>query len=166
MMAVDGRRTHIVEIDVYTAIVVEDKVANSVCALDGLRVVVKGFQKPGVLSCYELAGLGICPELKNPPLDQSLFLFNIISVCRRRYAHLVLVIFMQVHAAFLGLPPLLRHCIINVGLVDDLRNELRTGVDEWRIRGGYISWVDCVCRSVFDKEGEEGEDGANQEGDY
>ena len=46
--------TYSVEVNVYTAKVVKNKVPNCVCALYGLRVVVESSEKPGVFSCYEL----------------------------------------------------------------------------------------------------------------
>ena len=54
-----GRRewgeNYIVEVYVDTTKVVENEVSVCICALDGLRVVVKGGEEPGVFGCYELA---------------------------------------------------------------------------------------------------------------
>lgn len=46
------RGTYIVEVDVDTAVVGENEVADGVCALDGLGVVVECVQKPGVFGGY------------------------------------------------------------------------------------------------------------------
>ena len=50
-----GNETHIVEVYVYTTKVAENEVSDCVCALDGLRIVVKGGEEPGIFGCYELA---------------------------------------------------------------------------------------------------------------
>ena len=50
-----GIGTHIVEVYVYTAEVVENEVSDRVCALDGLRVVVESSEEPGIFRRYELA---------------------------------------------------------------------------------------------------------------
>ena len=47
--------TYVVEINVYPAIMGEDKVSDGVCPLYGLGVVVKGIQKPRVFGGDELA---------------------------------------------------------------------------------------------------------------
>ena len=51
----EGGDTHIVEINVYATKMCENKVANGVGALNGLRVVVKGGEEPGILGCNQLA---------------------------------------------------------------------------------------------------------------
>lgn len=50
-----------VEVHVDTAIVVEDKVANSVRPLDRIRVRIKRVEKPTIMLRNELARAGICP---------------------------------------------------------------------------------------------------------
>ena len=80
--------------------------------------------------------------------------------------HLVLIILMQIHTALLSLPPSLRHGVVDVGLVNDLGDELRPVVDAWGIWGRDVGAVDGVGGAVFDEEGEEGEDGANEDGYY
>ena len=50
-----GNETYIIEVYVYTTKVVENKVSDCVCALDGLRVVIEGGEEPGIFGCYELA---------------------------------------------------------------------------------------------------------------
>ena len=82
------------------------------------------------------------------------------------YTHLILVILMQIHATFLTLPPPFRHRIIHISLMYDFRNQLRAIVNEWGIRRWNLGGVDGVCGAVFDKEGEEGVDGADEEDDY
>lgn len=55
--------THIVQINVNTAEVVQHEVSDCVGALDRVRVAVEGLQEPRVLVGNELAGLLIGPEL-------------------------------------------------------------------------------------------------------
>ena len=47
--------TYIIEVDVYTAIMSEYKVADSVSSLYRLGVIVEGVQEPRVFGCDELA---------------------------------------------------------------------------------------------------------------
>lgn len=51
----DSRKAHIVQIEVDATIMCQDEVADGVCSLDGLRVVVKGVEEPGVLGGNQLA---------------------------------------------------------------------------------------------------------------
>lgn len=53
-----------VEIDVDSAEVVQEKVAQSICALDGVPVVLPRGQEPGVLVGYELCRCHVGPELR------------------------------------------------------------------------------------------------------
>lgn len=76
--------------------------------------------------------------------------------------HLVLIILVQIHAALLRLPPSLGHIIIDVCLVNDLGYELGPVVNSWRIRGRDLGTVNGVGRAVFDEEGQESEDGADE----
>lgn len=48
----------------------------------------------------------------------------------------------------------------------DLRYKLRSLLDEWGIRRWYLGRMDRVGCAIFDEEGEEGEDGADEEDDY
>lgn len=50
----------------------QNKVANRVCALDGIWVAVKGVQEPGVLGGDEFARLFISPQLHNELATQYL----------------------------------------------------------------------------------------------
>ena len=50
-----GNENYIVEVYIDTTKVVENEVSDCVRALDGLRVVVKGDEEPGIFGCYELA---------------------------------------------------------------------------------------------------------------
>ena len=59
------RDAYIVEIDVDSAVVSEDKVSDSVCALDRLRIIVKSVEEPWVLCSYKLSRLVVCPELES-----------------------------------------------------------------------------------------------------
>lgn len=55
--------THVVQVNVDTPIVCEDEVANCVCALDRMRVIIESFQEPRILRSYEFSRLGIGPHL-------------------------------------------------------------------------------------------------------
>ena len=158
-------KTYIIEVNIYPTIMREHKISNGVRPLDGLGVVVEGVQEPGVLGSDELARLGIGPQLESsrtnqlpPPTHPSLF--------PHMQTHLVLVILMQIHTALLCLPPSLRHGVVDVGLVNDLGDELRPVVDAWGVRGRDVGAVDGVGGAVFDEEGEEGEYGADEDDYY
>ena len=73
---------------------------------------------------------------------------------------------MQIQTAFLCLTPMLRHALIDIRLVYDLRDQLRPIVDQRRIGRRDLGRVDGVGRSIFDEEGEQREDGADQEDHY
>ena len=75
----EKRGAYIVEIDVDTTIVGEDEVANCVCALDGLRIIVECAQEPRIFGSNELSRLVIRPEL-----DQILSQRPSSSLLRRR----------------------------------------------------------------------------------
>ena len=51
----DARQTYIVQIEVDATVMCQDEVADRVCPLDGLRVIVKGAEKPGVLGGDQFA---------------------------------------------------------------------------------------------------------------
>ena len=53
--------TYVVEIDVDAPIVGEYKITDSVCPLDGLGIVVKSVEKPGILGFYEFSRFHIGP---------------------------------------------------------------------------------------------------------
>lgn len=73
---------------------------------------------------------------------------------------------MQIHTAFLRLPPSLGHSVVDIGLVNDLGYELGPVVNSWRIRRRDLGTVNGVGGAVFDEKGEESEDGADEEDDY
>lgn len=60
---------------------------------------------------------------------------------------------------------MLRHTVINVGLMYDLGYQLWQVVDGRRIRSRYLKTVDSVRRAIFDQEREESENAMNEEGD-
>ena len=80
--------------------------------------------------------------------------------------HLVLVILMQIHTALLCLPPSLGHGVVDIGLMNDLGDELRPVVYSWRIRWRNLGTVNGVGGAVFDEQSEKSEDGADEEDDY
>lgn len=51
----DGGDAYIVEIEIDATVMRQDEVADGVCALDRLGVVVKGVEEPGILGCNQLA---------------------------------------------------------------------------------------------------------------
>lgn len=60
---VEKEGTHVIQVNVDTPIVCEDKVPNCVCALDRMRVFIESFQEPWILRSYEFSRLGIGPHL-------------------------------------------------------------------------------------------------------
>lgn len=52
-----------IEVEIDPAVVVEDKVAEGVDALDWVGVGVVGGEEGGVVSAYELSSCFVCPEL-------------------------------------------------------------------------------------------------------
>ena len=58
-----------------------------------------------------------------------------------------------------------RYRLILVCLVDYLWNELGSSVGQSRVKDGNFRVRYCVCRSIFEEEGQEGKDGANEEGE-
>lgn len=72
---------------------------------------------------------------------------------------------MQLDTRPLRLPPVLGHAVVDVGLVDDFRDQLGQIVDQRGIGGGDLRAVDGVGGAIFNQEGEEGEDAADEEGD-
>jgi hypothetical protein len=62
---VKGTVATIVEINVDTAIVCQDKVADGIGTLDGIGIRVKGLQEPGIFGSNEFPGEVIGPELRN-----------------------------------------------------------------------------------------------------
>ena len=85
-------------------------------------------------------------------------LLDYFSMSPRRHTHLVLIVLMQVHAAFLRFPPPFWHGIIHIGLVYYLGNQLWAVINQRGIRRRYLCRVDRVCRAIFDQKGEEGVD--------
>lgn len=60
---VEGAFAAIVQVDVDSAVVVEDEIADCVGALNRKWVGVEGVKKPGVVFCYEGAGFFVGPKL-------------------------------------------------------------------------------------------------------
>lgn len=60
----DGPVARGIHVEIYAAIVVEDKVSNGVCSLDGEGVIVPGLQEPGVFGLDEVARRVVGPELQ------------------------------------------------------------------------------------------------------
>lgn len=96
---------------------VQHKVANCVGALDGIGIAVERLEEPRVLVGNELAGLLIGPEL-------------VVSACcplrGLLWSYLVLVVRVQVDAALLGPLPVGWDALVDVRLVDDLGDQLRS----------------------------------------
>ena len=58
---VEGSGASDVEVHIDAAIMVQDEVADGVCTLDGICIVVKGIEEPRVMLGDKLAGTGVCP---------------------------------------------------------------------------------------------------------
>ena len=58
-----GRKTDIVEINIYSAKMGKDEVTDRVGALDGKRIVVECAKEPGILCGNEFARFLVGPEL-------------------------------------------------------------------------------------------------------
>ena len=78
---------------------------------------------------------------------------------------LVFVIRVQLDTRHLRFPPVLGHAVVDVGLMYDFGNQLRHSVDQRGIRRRDFGAVDGVGGAIFNEEGEEGEDAADEEGD-
>lgn len=85
---------------------------------------------------------------------------------REKTAYNVLIIRMQLNTAALGIPPNLGNGLVFIGLVNDLGNDLRPLLDQTRVGRGKFRAVDGVGGGILDEEGEQGEDGADEDGDY
>lgn len=72
---------------------------------------------------------------------------------------------MEVDAALLSCYPVFWDGLVLVCLVDDLGDDLGPEVYEGGVRGRDVRAADGVCRGIFEEEGEEGEDRADEEGD-
>lgn len=138
----------------------QDEVADRICTLDRLSVVCEGIQEPWIFGGYEGVGL-----LIGPKLSASVSPFAATEPALNT-ANLVLVVLMQVDTAPLGLSPLPWHAVVNVCLVYNLWNQLWPAVDQGRVRGGKLGAVDGIVGAIFDQERQEGEDAADEEGDY
>jgi hypothetical protein len=51
-----------IEVEIDATVVVENKVADGVCSLDGVRVVIEGVEEPRIVLGNEVARLFVCPE--------------------------------------------------------------------------------------------------------
>ena len=122
---VEAALAAVVEVDVDAAVEVQDEVADGVGALDVVRVAVERREEPGVFLGDEGAGLDVGPE------D-------------------VFVVWVQVDAGLLGGEPFVGDGGVDVGLVDDLGDELRAGADEGGVGRGEFGAVDRVGGGVFD----------------
>lgn len=148
----------VVKINVNPSVVREDEIADRVCALDGVWVIVESLEKPGVSLHDESAGLFICPELldhiSNTVSQHKSALFSGAPSTENITYH-VLIVLVQIHTTLLsGLPPR-RYTLVYVRLMYDLRNERLHGVESialwrWDIRQG-----NGVCCAIFEQETDE-----------
>ena len=98
------------------------------------------------------------------PSSASIELVRCLAVHRRRLTDLVFVILVQFDTRTLRFSPVLGHAVVDIGLMYYFRNQPGHVVDEGRIGSGNFRAVNGVGRAIFDQEGEEGEDTANEEG--
>ena len=96
------------------------------------------------------------------PVRSSYELFSPLNVY---ITYPVLVIRVQINAAPLSLPPMLGHAVIDVRLVNDLGDQLRSILDQRRIGSRYFGAVNGVGGPILDEESEESENGADEEDD-
>lgn len=71
---------------------------------------------------------------------------------------------MQVDTALLRLPPVFRNTLVDVCLVNNLWDQLRPAIDQRAVGRRDLGAVNGVCGGIFDKEREEREDTADEEG--
>ena len=141
----------------------QDEISNSICALNGLGVVVEGVQKPGVLGSDQLPRFGISPHLGGRTCQLSTVFHK--GFLGTKSTNLVFIVFVQIHTTSLRFPPYFRHTLIHIGLVYYLGNDLGHFVDQRRIWGRYLSAVDCVCGAIFDEKGEKSVNAVNKPDD-
>lgn len=53
-----------IHVEIYAAVVIENKIAEGICALDWKSVVIPAVQKPGVVRCDKVANQFVSPQLK------------------------------------------------------------------------------------------------------
>lgn len=129
-----------VHVEIDASIVVEDKVANGIGALDGERVFVPSIQEPRVFGLDEVAGGLVGPQLREVSTRQKRG--HCRSVGR---ANLVLEILVGLLAGLLRVNPFLGDHLGSDGLVEDARYRL-----------GRLSWLGRGRGSSVEGEGEAG----------
>lgn len=117
----------IVEVEIDTTIVGEDKVADGISALDWEFVVVEGLEEPRVFCSDELARGSIGPQLVFP-------------------------IFVQFDAALLRFLPDFWNALVYVCLVNNFGDHLWATVDQIRARSRELGTRDCIFRAVDNQE--------------
>ena len=83
----------------------------------------------------------------------------------RNITYHVLVVLMEVNASLLSNLPLLGDRAVDVGLVDDLGDDLRPVLQEVGARGGDLGAVDGICRPVLEQQRDQRAEGIEEEGD-
>lgn len=99
------------------------------------------------------------------PPSASIDLFRRLILTAHMSTDLVFVIRVQLDTRHLRFPPVLGHAVVDVGLMYDFGDQLRHSVDQRGVRSGDFGAVDGVGGAIFNEEGEEGEDAADEEGD-
>lgn len=84
---------------------------------------------------------------------------------RSNKTHHVLIIRVQIDTRLLARLPLLGDGGVDVGLVDDLGDELGAVVDEIGAGGGDLGAVDGVGRAVLEQQGDQSAEGIDEEAD-
>ena len=156
----------IIQVHIGTAVVGEDEVADGVGALDREGVIVKGLDEPWVFCGNEFARFRVCPEL----------------ICRVRngcscgldwtgpdwteagQTYHVLVVMVEVNTTLLSGLPLHRDRLVDVGLVDDLRDHLRPILQEIGARRRDLSAVNGICRPIFEQQRDQSAEGIEEKG--
>nr|POE76215.1 hypothetical protein CFP56_59694 [Quercus suber] len=132
----------VVHVDVDAPVVGEDEVADGVGALDGILVALEGLEEPRVLLRDEVCGALVRPQLVLP-----------------------LGLLMQHSAAMLRDLPGIRNARVLVGLMDDARDQMGSGVDQIGAGGWELGFGDGISGAVDEEQGEQGPDGVDEETD-
>ena len=71
---------------------------------------------------------------------------------------------MEINTGLLSTLPLRRYRLVDVGLVDNLRDHLRPVLQQIRARRGDLGAMDGICRPVFEQQRDQGAEGIEEEG--
>ena len=78
---------------------------------------------------------------------------------------LIFIICVQIDTALLRLAPVLWYAVVDIGLMNDLGDQLRPVFNQWAVGCRDLGAVNGIGRAIFDEEGKESVDRAEQEDD-